>query len=351
MAKKMTKEQYIKNIESIYGDRYSLISDFIDMNTKVIIKCNVCNETYELLPNEFTRNRPKNRNRFINGCDKCRLIEKTNELKNEVDLLTKGKISVIHKGLISNTHKEIDMKCNVCNHTFKQSIHVLKSNLKKVKDKENSFGCAVCSGKLKKNTEKFKKEVYNLVKDEYEVLGEYIDTDTYIRMKHNKCNTIYKVRPNDFLNSDNRCPSCFSNISNASKFIEQYLTKNNIIFIKEKKFKDCKYKKQLPFDFYLPEYNLLLEYDGEQHFKNSFKNTDFKIQHKRDIIKNKYCITNKINLIRVKYNVSIIKIKEILDNLFNEQLSIEDYKKYGLYVIDIEDDIIYNERTYYKEFM
>lgn len=202
-----------------------------------------------------------------------------------------------------------------------------------------------------KNTKIFKKEVYDLVKDEYEVLGEYIDTNTYIRMKHNKCGHEWDIVPVDFLTKDIRCPECANKIiSNASKFIEQYLSENNIYFIKEKKFSDCKYKKQLPFDFYLPEYNLLLEYDGEQNFKDAFNN-NFNVQHKRDTIKNKYCITNKINLIRIKYNISILKIKEILNSLFNEQLSIEDYKKYGLYVIDIEDDIIYNERTYYKEFM
>ena len=44
---------------------------------------------------------------------------------------------------------------------------------------------------------------------------------------------------------------------------------NNIEFKKEKKFKDCKDKYQLPFDFYLPQYNLCIEFDGEQHFNPS----------------------------------------------------------------------------------
>ena len=37
----------------------------------------------------------------------------------------------------------------------------------------------------KKSTEEFKKEVYDLVGNEYEVLGEYIKNDKKIKIKHN----------------------------------------------------------------------------------------------------------------------------------------------------------------------
>ena len=43
---------------------------------------------------------------------------------------------------------------------------------------------------------------------------------------------------------------------------------NNINYIREKRFKDCKNIKPLPFDFYLPEKNICIEYDGEHHFKS-----------------------------------------------------------------------------------
>ena len=50
----------------------------------------------------------------------------------------------------------------------------------------------------KKTTEKFKEEVYNLVKDEYTVLGEYLACNKKIEMKHNTCGYIYSVRPSSF---------------------------------------------------------------------------------------------------------------------------------------------------------
>lgn len=45
------------------------------------------------------------------------------------------------------------------------------------------------------------------------------------------------------------------------------LIENNIKFISEKRFNGCKNINELPFDFYLPNQNLLIEYDGIQHFK------------------------------------------------------------------------------------
>ena len=40
-----------------------------------------------------------------------------------------------------------------------------------------------------------------------------------------------------------------------------------MIFESQKRFKDCKDKRQLPFDFYLPSYNVCIEYQGEQHYR------------------------------------------------------------------------------------
>jgi len=59
-----------------------------------------------------------------------------------------------------------------------------------------------------KTTDQFKKEVYDLVKDEYIVLGEYVNNKTKIKIKHNTCNNIYDVTPHNFLNNNTRCPRC-----------------------------------------------------------------------------------------------------------------------------------------------
>ena len=72
------------------------------------------------------------------------------------------------------------------------------------------------------------------------------------------------------------------------------------------------------FDFYLPEYNRLIEYDGIQHYKerNFFKDTLEEIQN-RDIIKNNFALNNNIDLIRIPYwKQNSITINTILGNKY-----------------------------------
>lgn len=72
-----------------------------------------------------------------------------------------------------------------------------------------------------------------------------------------------------------------------------------IVFETEKKFETCKDKKILPFDFFVNN-EYLIEYDGEQHYdKNSIFNYEY--THTHDLIKNEWCKTNGIPLIRIPY--------------------------------------------------
>ena len=100
-------------------------------------------------------------------------------------------------------------------------------------------------------------------------------------------------------------------------YIAQILADNQINFEREKVFKNCKHIKSLRYDFYLPDYNLCIEYDGEQHYKpiEYFGGeTAFKERQNNDRIKNKYCEDNNIGLIRIPYTYSPQKIyRTIID--------------------------------------
>lgn len=79
------------------------------------------------------------------------------------------------------------------------------------------------------------------------------------------------------------------------------LTERKIPFIYDKIFQDCIDKNYLPFDFYVMN-KYIIEYDGEQHFKDiSYFN--FEAIRKHDLMKNKYCFTNNIPIIRIPYGV------------------------------------------------
>jgi len=110
------------------------------------------------------------------------------------------------------------------------------------------------------------------------------------------------------------CPKC--KISKGENFIMEYLNDNNIPYMCQKKFDDCKYKTALPFDFYFHDKNMCLEYDGIQHFMSIEGwggEEEFKLRKKKDIIKNKFCKNNNIRLERIKYDENSL---ERLDSIF-----------------------------------
>ena len=118
------------------------------------------------------------------------------------------------------------------------------------------------------------------------------------------------------------CPFCRE--SKGELMVAKLLNTLEIQFVREKKFEDCKNSKvgryctRLPFDFYLPEFNAVIEYDGGQHFEpikfwggeERYKKTQI-----TDEIKNKYCKDNGIKMIRIPYT---IKFDDILPLLKNE---------------------------------
>jgi hypothetical protein len=120
---------------------------------------------------------------------------------------------------------------------------------------------------------------------------------------------------NDHLNGVG-CPTC--NLSKGELKIYNYLKKYNYKFIREKKFIDLG---NLRFDFYLPEHNICIEYDGKQHFKESSKfggNLGLLKVQKNDTLKNEYCYNNNIQILRIKY-----KDYKIVDKILNEALNKE----------------------------
>ncbi|XZH99782.1 hypothetical protein ACSXEK_16380 (plasmid) [Clostridium perfringens] len=134
----------------------------------------------------------------------------------------------------------------------------------------------------------------------YKILNPYISTRDKILVDFNCGHDPHWIKP-PVLKSGVGCPIC--NQSKGEKSIRQYLEKNNIEFKQEYRFNDCRHKLPLPFDFYIENYNLCIEFDGGQHFKKvkHFGEESFKLTQIRDKIKNKFCEENNIRLIRIPY--------------------------------------------------
>lgn len=117
------------------------------------------------------------------------------------------------------------------------------------------------------------------------------------------CGNYYKTTIEYIKKGNYRCPRCTGSLSNSEYEIASFLKTKNIRYIQQYKFKNCKNIKMLPFDFYLPEYNTCIEFDGAYHYKKQPHVTEeqFKEQCKRDKTKDEYCKNNGIKLIRISY--------------------------------------------------
>lgn len=177
------------------------------------------------------------------------------------------------------------------------------------------YRCPYCAGLAKKTNNDFKKVVFNLVGTEYTFLEPYINNSTKIKVKHNTCGHTYKVRPNDFLNG-RRCPYC--NSPKGETIISKILKSLGIKYEYQKAFDDLKDMRSLSYDFYISSQSILIEYQGIQHYEpvDIFGgDNQFKIQQKHDKMKADYARNHSYNLIAVPYTEDTFsEIKKYLIN-------------------------------------
>ena len=115
----------------------------------------------------------------------------------------------------------------------------------------------------------------------------------------------YKVIRNNSLITGNT-KSCGCMVSAGEEKIAKILNENNISFIRQKTFDDLMgdKNKKLSFDFYVPSLNLLIEYQGEQHYRPNAQwggNDRYVLQQKYDERKREYCIQKGFLLKEVPY--------------------------------------------------
>ncbi len=200
----------------------------------------------------------------------------------------------------------------------------------------NGTGCPKCARERQKrpikwNKEKIIKEFNKIHKNQYEYFfSEYQNTSQIIKIKCKKCGKIFKQKIRQHLDKH----GCLCNKSIGENIIEEILKENKIKYLKNYYFK---YRDQtLTFDFYLPKYNIAIEYDGIQHFKpidfagkgQKWARDLFFATKKRDFLKNKYCFVENIKLIRIPFiKKTKNEIKQEIFKILQKRRRINGFKK------------------------
>lgn len=209
-----------------------------------------------------------------------------------------------------NNKTKIKIICRECNNIFEQTPN---------KHLTGKINCPNCwSNSRQHNSENMRIKAaasfvnraiaigYNSTKYSYNKV-KYITCDIKVEIWCNQCDVPFWQAPRDHLRGKG-CPVCRESKGETS--VAKWLDEHKVTFIRQYVIKEFNQRKF--FDFYLPVQDLLIEYDGIQHFKamGSWAKT-YPTTIKRDSVTNKWCEENHHKLLRLSYN------EKWQDKLFN----------------------------------
>lgn len=286
----MNTEEYIKKSKTIHGENFDYSKlEYKNSTTKITIICKKCNFENKVLPHSH----------FKNGCKKCQYTNQSKKLTWSNDFFLKKAIEIHGEKFeylseYKNKRSKIKLKCKNCNKIFLQEAG---SHLR-------GYGCSKCNKSHKcypLEIKKFEERCKIVHNENYEYLQDYKGYAFKIKIfckNHKKY--FYQIAGNHINGCG--CPLCRS--SKGEIKIEKILKELNINYIYEHKFDNCKNKLKLSFDFYLPNNNICIEYDGEQHYYpiSAFGgNKSYLKQKINDKIKTDYCEKESIDLLRIPF--------------------------------------------------
>ena len=280
-----SKEEAILKAKECGVELICYVGKTLDHNHNWRIKCQKCNTVKESIVRRF---------------ENCRVCSSNNQRYSNEDFVIKAR--QIHGEKYNydlveykTSLSRVIIFCNLCKNTFLQApgSH-LRGN-----------GCLICSGYKKYTKEEFSKKAIEVHGNRFDYnLVDYVNTETKVKIFCNKCKEIFFQAPHNHLGG-NGCPVC--KLSKGEIKVANFLSGKKIFFEKQKVFDDLISINHLKFDFYLSELNLLIEYDGEGHYKLIFGSTieekqkNLEYCQKNDQIKNEWAKTNNIPLLRIPY--------------------------------------------------
>lgn len=304
MAKRLTTNEIIQNFKNTHGSTYDYsLVDYKGDSKKVKIICKIHGE-FEQQPGAHYRQKQ--------GCPQCGNIKlgKSQQIGNKEFIKRIEKIFGKNKFNYSKldykgTHKDVILICKKCGNeeekdprTFYAGYGCLKCQIRRPNPKKITKEQFINrSQKIHDNKYNYSLVDFNTMYDEVEI----------ICSKHGS----FFQKPTVHLHAKSNCPEC--NITKGEEAISIWLNNNKIEYIFQHKIK-IKNSNHY-YDFYLPKHNIIIEYNGLQHYKPiTFfgGQKGFEYLKKRDKIKENYCKENNIELLIISY-------KDDIEKILNEQ--------------------------------
>lgn len=194
MPRRKTNEEFTQGIYEQVGDEYTFLEPYVNNRTKLKVRHNTCGYTYFVSPSNFLSRK--------SHCPYCapNALKPQGTFVKQIQQKYGDRYTVL--GKYTGNHYPVKVRCNVCGHVWSPKPTNLLAGR----------ACPVCGNKrtyrkLTKSNEQFIADVAAQVGNEYTFLDPYVNKRTKIRVRHNKCDTIYTVAPENFLKG-RRCPYC-----------------------------------------------------------------------------------------------------------------------------------------------
>lgn len=309
MTRKLTNEEFIQKATARHGDRYDYGKvEFKNTRSKVAITC----------PDhgEFTQNAKSHLEG--SGCMQCHIIGQRKGTRKFIELARE-----VHGDLYSystteykQVHTKVSIECPR-HGVFWQVPH---SHLR-------GSGCNKCGIESTRGPRVSTDEWIDRFRTSHGDRYMYDKVD-YVSAKKNmligcRIHGYFKQRPFTHLNARGECcPKCYATKGEAAVF--QSLDRLGVEYECQAGFTSCRRLVHLSFDFFLPNHALLIEFDGEQHFRASWSfggEEMFQYRKELDEIKNQWARTHGIPLVRLR-DIHLPRIDTILEKLLSRRVGV-----------------------------
>lgn len=306
LKERIDKDKFLKKFKkenATRGNAYKIVGEYIDYNTPIKMLHKTCNRTFHVKPEQFINSHT--------GCTLCYSTprytqEEAAEILREVH--SPYTLASTYRGM----HKKCDFYCPRCKKKFPSDLASIRSG----------EGCPRCANRRRseahmRSNADFIKDLKDLdLYDDYRPKEEYKGSHELIYVEHLKCHNSYPVTPNHLLRGS-ACPFCSCpKRSKGERWLLKYLTKKGIKFEYQKTYKDLRDHSLLSYDIYVPDMNLLIEYNGLQHYQSCKYfggKPKFEKQKKHDRMKYEYAKDHGIKLLTIPYLVdTYAKLRDFL---------------------------------------
>lgn len=324
LSKKAKERYYSLGYNTVYDEPYIIVraEDLSDGSKKrVNVECDYCNKIYETAYVIYFKGMKKNKKSCCSVCtgkktQEITLNKRAEKYWRQLEDICKKQDYI----LITTINEFTDLKMKI---KYICPIHGEQEQM--LDNILRGHTCFKCSYENKHRFDTNRNDI-EFVKNIIEKTNNNIllNSEEYencfkrnLKIKCGICNqnTFQTSFENYRHHGINRCRKCSSSLSSGEKIIEDFIIERNIDYIREKRFQSCKDNRCLPFDFYLPDYNMCIEFDGQHHYEPVWGEERFKKTLLHDGMKNKYCEQNNIKLLRIPYweghNIEEILIKEL----------------------------------------